>query len=385
MKNKPRDALTVILFLFFFGFTWSEKKSSAPNSISDTIVTLVDAAGRSVGAALNPDHVICSGAGCLRYMTYLNAQDRVVAVDDAEKRLSAFNTKPYALANPQFKTLPLFGEFRGHDNPELIVSLVPRPKVIFKTYGAMGYDPDELQKKTTIPVIVLNYGDLYNSYQDLCNSLRLMGRVMNRDQRAQHLISYFDQTIEDLRKRTINIPDSKRKKCYIGGISYKGSHGFLSTEPAYAPFVFTNAKNVAHDPMRGSAQIQHTNISKEKIITWNPEIIFVDVATMGAGSEGNSFYELINDPVYRTLDAVKNNTVYCVLPYNSYTTNFGSVLANAYYIGSVLYPEHFTDINPREKADEIYTFLVQAPCFDKINSSFDNVIFQQFKIQQNAY
>jgi iron complex transport system substrate-binding protein len=90
-------------------------------------VTVVDGAGRKVEVPLHPERVICSGAGYLRLLVYLQAQNLAVAVDDMEKQRPRFEARPYALANPQFKTLPLFGEFRGHDNPELIVSLDPQP------------------------------------------------------------------------------------------------------------------------------------------------------------------------------------------------------------------------------------------------------------------
>ncbi|MEJ2729848.1 MAG: hypothetical protein P8185_15320 [Deltaproteobacteria bacterium] len=53
----------------------------------------------------------------------LRAQNLIVAVDDIEVKRNRFDARPYALANPEFTTHPIFGEFRGFDNPELILSL----------------------------------------------------------------------------------------------------------------------------------------------------------------------------------------------------------------------------------------------------------------------
>jgi len=50
-------------------------------------------------------------------------------------------------------------------------------------------------------------------------------------------------------------------------------------------------------------------------------------------------------------------------PYNSYNTNYETVLADAYFIGKTLYPDRFADVDPVEKADEIYTFFVGKPVF----------------------
>ena len=65
------------------------------------------------------------------------------------------------MANPQFKSLPVFGEFRGKDNPELIMTLDPAPQVILKLVGTgkgtVGMEPGDLQNKTDIPVVTLKY------------------------------------------------------------------------------------------------------------------------------------------------------------------------------------------------------------------------------------
>ena len=90
---------------------------------------ITDSAGRRHHVPIPAERVICSGPGCLRLLVYLQAQERVVAVDDIEKRRPQFDARPYSLANPQFKTLPMFGEFRGYDNPEIIMSLTPRLRI----------------------------------------------------------------------------------------------------------------------------------------------------------------------------------------------------------------------------------------------------------------
>ena len=81
---------------------------------------------------------------------------------------------------------------------------------------------------------------------------------------------------------------------------------------------------------------------------WNPDVIFID--------EGGLYLvnEDLKDEVIASIDAVKNGELYGVLSYNWYGINFATVLANAYYIGKVLYPENFTDIDPEQKADDIY-------------------------------
>jgi iron complex transport system substrate-binding protein len=338
--------------------------------------SVIDDAGREVSIPATVQHVICSGAGALRLLTYLACQDRIVAVDDMEARRPQFDARPYALANPQFKQLPIFGEFRGHDHPERILSLAPLPQVIFKIASAGAFDPDELACKTRIPVIVLKNGDLGAHRHDLYQALRLMGQVMGESERAEAVITFFEQHIGILSSRTRGIPEDMRPGCFVGGIAYRGPHGFQSTEPTYPPFALVNVRNLASMSGPDVESLTHSSIAKEQLLIWDPDVLFLDLATLQLGERAGGWYELRTDPVYRSLTAVQNGRVYGLLPYNWYSRNFGSVLANAYHIGKLVYPEAFTDIDAVAEANRIYTFLVGEPVFETMNTSFGGLVFQ---------
>jgi len=338
-------------------------------------LTVTDALGRSHELQAPVTRVICSGSGCLRLLAYLQAQDLAVAVDDIESRRNRFDSRPYALANPGFKTMPIFGQFRGQDNPELILTLDPQPQVIFKTYATMGHDPVELQNKTGIPVVVLDAGDLGDRRDRFYSALRLMGQIVGKEERAESLVAYLDAAIADLGRRTADIPDSERPTAYIGGVAYKGPHGFQSTEPTYPPFVFVNARNLAREEGGAGRDLNNTDVAKEKIVVWNPDHLFLDLSTLQMGEDAGGLHELRTDPAYATLTAVIEGRVYGVLPYNWYSQNFESILANAYFVGKTLYPERFADVDPKAKADEIYSFVVGKPVFNEMNRTFSGLAF----------
>ncbi len=348
---------------------------AAPYSSAETRV-ITDMAGRKVEIPMVVERVLCSGPGCLRYLTYLQGQNLVVGVDSIEKRLNRFDARPYALANPQFREKPLFGDFRGHDNPELILGLKDQPQVIFKTFKNMGYDADELQEKTGIPVVCLSYANLVSGRRVIYDSLMLMGDIIGKKERATALCNFMEKNINDLEQRTADIQKSKQYSVYIGGIAKKGPHGFQSTEPGYPPFYFVNAINVARSSGKKSKPLQHANVSREQIVSWNPDILFVDLSSTQLGRNAGAVYELRTDPAYQSLTAVKKGDVYGVLPYNWYTMNYGSIIANAYFIGKVLYPERFADIDPKIKADEIYTFMVGKPVLSLMDKSFNGLVFK---------
>lgn len=376
MKHIRRQSIKTVISAFVLLLL------AAAANAQDTI-TIKDAAGRELTVPSSPEHVICSGPGCLRLLIYLEAADHVAAVDSMEKNPpQEADPRPYFLAHPDLQNLPLFGEFRGRDNPELITALEPRPEVIFKTFANMGHDPVELQKKTGIPVVVLNYGNLSDFRKDLYQALRIMGTIMDRSHRAEQVIGFFEEMIKDLADRTTDIPGKERKTCYVGGIAYKGPHGVDSTQPAYPPFVFTNAKNVAGNPDKSSDSLSNARVAKEKILSWNPDVIFLDLSSTAANTGNNALDELFSDPAYGHLDAVKKREVYGVLPYNWYARNFGAIFANAYFVGKNLYPERFSDIDPKQTADSIFTFLVGEAVFGRLDEIFEGRVFDRLSNQE---
>jgi iron complex transport system substrate-binding protein len=356
--------------------------SSAGNMSTDKVaespgITITDGVGRNITIPENVSKVICSGAGCLRYLVYLQAQDDVVGVDSMDKKESKYEGRPYVYANPQLKNYPLIGEARGKDDPEKIIEI--NPQVVLKTSmvgqssAPTAAEADTLQEKTGIPVVTLDYGSLNNETQkaEMYNSLRIMGKVVGKQQRSEEIINYINATMQDLENRTADIPESERKTVYIGGVGMAGAHGIIATEPAYAPFLWINAKNVA-----AGMGTEHVDISKEALVDWDPEYIFIDIGTLQLDNEG-AIGELKNDTALKGLSAVKNGKVYGVIPYNFYSTNYESVLANAYFVGKVLYPDRFKDIDPEAKANEIYTFFVGKPVFSDLNKQYSNLGFKK--------
>jgi iron complex transport system substrate-binding protein len=377
-RKTTRGSTGLAVFGVALWTLWAALFPAAGHARAESSIT--DALGRQLSVPHPAERVICSGAGCLRLLTYLGAQDRIVAVDSIELSGSPIDARPYAIANPRFKSYPLFGEFRGHDNPELIAALDPQPQVIFKTFAGRGGDPGQLQTKTGIPVVALEYGNLTYAREDLNRSLRLMANVLGQKWRAEAVISFFDTLTEDLRQRTQDIPQDQRPSSYIGGLGQSGPHGLQSTEPAFAPFVFTHTPNVAAPPA-SQTPLAHATVAKEQIVFWDPQVIFLDVATLRLGAGANARDQLQTEPAFQGLQAGRAGRVYGLFPNNSYNQNFEAVLANAYYVGKVLYPERFEDVDPIAKAEEISVFLNGGPAFEALNEQFGGLAFRRIPIR----
>lgn len=388
MKKSCVSFVLVTMFLLVLAACAGCSSSSAPAAgtgtpsvtVSSGTATITDGYNRTVVVPANPQKIICSGSGCLRYVVYLGAQDKVVAVDSQETNEHPFEARAYAITNPQFATMPLFGEMRGKDDPEKIIGI--GPDVIFKTgatgttYGTSGPEAETLQDKTGIPVVAFPYGSLRTDAEkaEFRAALRIMGKTLGKEARAEELIAYADGISADLEQRTKDIPADQQKAVYIGGVSSAGAHGIISTEPAYPPFIWVHARNIA-----AGTDTQHADVSKEVIVDGDPEFLFIDIGTIQMDNDG-AIGELKTSPAYAGLAAVRNGNVYGVLPYNYYSVNYESVLADAYFIGKVLYPDRFADVDPKVKADEIYTKFVGKPVFAEINADYKDLGFAKITV-----
>ena len=315
-------------------------------SLSVSAAEITDMRDRNVTVPDNVTSIIGMNSGTLRLLVYLQATDLLIGIEE----MFARGGRPYTFAHPELLKLPTIG-LRGND-PEAIAAL--NPEVIFTTYMNESRIADNMQNKTGSAVVCIDYGDLDNNIKTFFAALRLMGEVLNKEDRVEEVITFFEDTIKDLDDRTKN--NKSKETVYVGGVSQRGSHGIDSTEPDYAPFAFVNANNVA-----SSVEAEHAYIDPEQLLIWNADKIFIDYNGYNLVME-----DFKNKPVLKLMKAVRNDELYFVLPYNWYTTNYGTVLANAYYIGKVLYPDSFADIDPGKKADEIYEFLVGKPVYDEM-------------------
>ena len=343
------------IFIIFILFSCSGNTGSENSGT----IEITDMIGRKVEIPAKIKTILAIRSGALRYVVYLNASDLVAGVEEYEKKRST----PYLMAHPELRKLPSIGT-GNYAEPELITAI--NPDLIFCTYANAG-EAEQLQQKTGIPVLAVEYGDFNENIDVMFSALKFMGKILDKEKRADSLINFINNCISDLNNRTKDIPQTEKPGIYISGIAYRGSHGITSTMSPYTPFEFVNANNVASVlDKRAISAVKGTFIDKEQLIIWNPEKIFIDATGLK-----NFRNEISKDKtVVNSVDAFKNGEIYSLLPYNWYTINFGTIICNAYYTGKVLYPDKFSDINIKEKSNEIYKHFVGKGVYDDMTEKY---------------
>jgi len=322
--------------------------------------TVVDDAGRDVSLPENVGRVVAVGPGALRQVAYLGATDRVVGVEDGEH--DWIRTVPYNMANPGLRDKPVIGSAgpNAGGNAEEILSV--DPDVIF-FYGDNSR-AETLQSQTTTPVVSLQITDLggKTTRKEIYETWQLVGEVLGLEGRADDLSTFVEETIDDLQKRTESLSEEQRAEAYAGAVSYKGAHGLATTRKRFSPFAYAGADNVASGVRTDSPSVQ---ISEERLLDWDPDVIFVDSYNRDRARAD------LDSATFEELTAVSEGEVYTLLPHASYHHNYGSILANAYFVGTTLYPDQFSDVDLSATVDSIFETLLGAALYDDLRDTYE--------------
>ena len=327
-------------------------------------MTVTDMAGRTVDLADPPQRIVCIGPGALRLIVYLEAQDMLAGVESMEKQHPA--GRPYWIAQPQLQALPVIGPGGSgaiNKKPDMEAVLRVAPDLIVATYMEAAL-ADEVSKTLGIPVVVLSYGELAVFDRLVFDSLRLAGRILDREARADAVIDFIDGIRKDLDRRTADIPDQTPVKVFVGGIGYRGTHGIESTQRDYIPLDWNHTVNAAQQVKASVGS--HVMMDKEILLGLDPDVIFID----GGGLDLVKADYRKKPDFYRALKAFREGRIYALLPFNYYTTNIDTAMADAYAIGKVLYPRRFADVDLVRQADAIYTFLVGRAVAGRMQADF---------------
>ena len=330
-------------------------------------MTVKDMTGRTVTIAAVPKGIVCVGPGALRLIVYLQAQDLLVGVESMEKQHPT--GRPYWIANTHLEALPVIGPGGAgaiNKKPDMEAVLRAAPDLIIATYLEAAV-ADEVAHTLNIPVLVLSYGELAVFDEMVFDSLRLAGNVLGRQARAEAVVDFIQGIQKDLESRTATIADAAKPGVYAGGIGYRGTHGIESTQRDYIPLDWIHAVNVARQVKATLGS--HVLMDKEILLGLNPDVIFIDSAGLPLVEE-----DYRRKPAfYEGLKAVREQQVYTLYPFNYYTTNIDTAMADAYAIGKIIFPERFADVNLPKKADAIYTFLVGNPVYDNMYRDFGSL------------
>lgn len=336
---------------------------------------VTDIIGRQVKVPDNPQRIVLGESRMLYTLALLepgNPAQRIVGWPEDIARFDAQSWQLYTQKFPQITAIPSIskGNFR-QVNIENLIRLKP-DLVILARYAREEGDSDLVLSTLSKAGIAVIYVDLR---VDLLNntvpSVRLLGEVLNRQQRAEQFISFYQQHMTVIQQRLAGYQGPKPKvmlHLHLGRretCCTTAAHGNLGDL-----LTFAGGDNIASASIKGV----YGELNPETILTANPDIY---IATGMAGPQGKHFSDLRlgplvtqqeadesfrrvmqKQPMLANLKAIKNHQAWSIW-HNFYLSPYHVVAVEMF--AKAFYPDLFADINPQQTFKQLYQQFLPLP------------------------
>ncbi|MDY0190005.1 MAG: ABC transporter substrate-binding protein [Desulfuromonas sp.] len=254
---------------------------------------ITDMAGRQVEVPQQITHVIGAVAP-VSWMLY--------AID--RQLLAAFTSTPdeqdWQILDPAMRTLPAIGSFIGGQGVQQETLLALHPDVVV-FWGDPAMPPIRRWVKKLehwgIPAVFVSMDNL----AEYPRTLRFLGELLQRQQRAEELASYGEQVLQHVSQTIAALPTTQHKRVYYA----QGIDG-LETEPA-------DSFHAQLIPLAGGENVytgtSHSKRGREKVrleqvLSYQPEVILVE--------DKHFFATIYADKRWQSLPALKHRQVFLI-------------------------------------------------------------------------
>lgn len=319
------------------GETASSATDETVSAADNGTLSFTDSAGRSVDLPAALTKVAPSGSVAQMILMTL-APEYLVGLS------SELDAQQLAYLPDCVNGLPVFGQFYGgKGNLNMEALLAAEPQIIidlgdFKE--SVAEDMDGVQAQTGVPTVFIEA-----SPDKLAQAYRTLGTLLHKEDKAEQLAAYIENTLAEAERISAQIPETERKTVMFGtGADGLACNAAGSTQAAVIDLVGAiNA--VATDEV--SPKFGGTIVSLEQVYAWNPDVILL--------ADGGP-YDSLADGEWSELSAVKNGTYYEIpsLPY-SWMAMPPSVnrVIGIWWLGNLLYPTYF-NYDLTQKVQEYY-------------------------------
>lgn len=240
-------------------------------------------------------------------------------------------------------------------NYEEVAKLKPDVVAIWDYQPEIGKKLAELG----IPSVAIKYGTL----EDVQNGIRLLGEILNQQERSAALIKYHQDTNRYLQSKGSELAGKRKTKVlYLRDeqlqVGASESVNRIMIETA-------GGVNVANE-VRGS----WTKVNMEQVMAWNPEVIIL--SNFSGVLPGDLYKNKLKGQDWSNIDAVKNKRVYKA-PMGIYRWDAPCVETPLMikWIAKVINPETFASYDMR---DDLRAFYKQFFNYKLSDAELDQIL-----------
>ncbi|WP_374723061.1 ABC transporter substrate-binding protein [Peribacillus tepidiphilus] len=293
MRKLFLGVLSLFLMVSLLTFTHTPAEAASKN------ITIKDLAGRTVKFNTIPKRVVVLSSGDLSTVHALGAQivGRPTSITSVDSSL---------------KSIPQVGTVY-EPNFEKIASVKPDVVIASNAFASKIKKAESLGFK-----VIITSG---NSVENIKASTTLLGKVLNKAQRAKVLTGKIDSKIKKYSKSK-----TKVKAVILFG---SGSSSLVALPSSYSGDVLKKAggENIASSFSQLKDFPGYANLSTERIIVSNPDVIFMITHT-NTNETKKAMIKLMSTSSWRNLKAVKNKNI-VFLPSNLFAASPGIKITEA--------------------------------------------------------
>lgn len=335
-------------------FTWNSDDTKG-----DSSDTIKDMAGRDVVVPDNLDKGIVTFGSVdpLRFVSYFNLNDKVIEVDDGDVTDNK-NGRAYSYAYDYDKLTKVHSDNTiTSEDVERVANLQPSLVIVGGNVYANYTDLVNTLAKA-VPVFVLKsmgtgaaYWDpaTYKLNNDFTQQITQLGKVLNKTDRAEELVSGFNKYLQEL-KSMIGTTD---EKIITSGLTISGSNPLNVTFPFYAPLEVNGVSNVYNQSKDTKVELDVETVAKLGMT-----MMLIDPSSSDK-IIGNNSSQLVMSYIYgvnNDADPSNDISMYTVLPIVWDGCNWDASLVGSFYISHLLYDSMNAD-EVMDKMTEIFEFF----------------------------
>lgn len=285
-----------------------------------TTQTFTDSSGRSVELPLEVTRIAASGSMAQMFLFALCPEYLVGLA-------SPWSQEAEKYIQTEYYKLPVLGQFYGTGtlNMEEVVKTAPQVIIdVGEAKKSIVEDMDSIMKQVNIPTIHIEA-----TTETTADAYRLLGKLLNREEKAEKLASYIEKTLQQVNKTVSTV--EKSSVLYLLGNNGLNVLAKTSFHAEVIDHVSNNAAIIEQPSFKGSGN----EVDFEQLLLWDADVLLV--------APDSIYDEIIQDASWQQLRAVQNGQLYRVPsgPYN-WITNPPSV--NIYlgmlWLTDLLYPEN---------------------------------------------
>lgn len=293
----------------------------------------------------NPERLAAVYGPSYEILTVLGAEDKIVVRADVQTADFPWAEKVFS----RIKEVPMLNNVHTSVNFEELMNYAPD---IVYTFPRQN----ELNQLAKAGVAALP-GETSETLDGVKEQIRSYVSTLGKEAevRAEAYCQYFDEKLDWVKERTNTIPEEERPKVYYAGVDVLTTYGKYSDMMEVIQTAGGNA--VSADLEAGN----RTQIDYEQLMKWNPDVIFIDHGGMNDGETVEELKaEIMNNSVYQTLTAVKEDEIY-LSPSGVFYWDMGlQKILLVMHMAKILHPDLFSDLDMEAEVmyfyDEFYGY-----------------------------